>query len=209
MCVLLVCRAGRCVEEGPPFDTDGDRVAPPPCGDDCDDRNASTFPGAAETCNGIDDDCDGVVDEGAPGARAFLPMLRSMSRTGLLSSLRRLFGAASSAARRASDGDGRQPMRSTSAAARVGPALRTARSQSSSTSSRPCASERCISACVSSASRSSSSARWRSLSVVAMAGSPTKAVPGSAGATSIHAWKTRCACSLSAAKALRASWKRA
>lgn len=71
MCVLLVCRAGRCVEEGPPFDTDGDRVAPPPCGDDCDDRNASTFPGAAETCNGIDDDCDGVVDEGAPGARAF------------------------------------------------------------------------------------------------------------------------------------------
>jgi len=31
---------------------------------DCDDGDASVFPGTAETCNGVDDDCDGDVDEG-------------------------------------------------------------------------------------------------------------------------------------------------
>lgn len=71
MCALMVCRAGRCVDEGPPFDSDGDRVAPPPCGDDCNDRSASTFPGAAEICNRVDDDCDGAIDEDAPGAQAY------------------------------------------------------------------------------------------------------------------------------------------
>ena len=29
---------------------------------DCDDNRASTHPGAEETCNGVDDDCDGFVD---------------------------------------------------------------------------------------------------------------------------------------------------
>ncbi|MEM9075178.1 MAG: MopE-related protein, partial [Myxococcota bacterium] len=33
------------------------------CGDDCDDRNASVNPIAIEACNGLDDDCDLVVDE--------------------------------------------------------------------------------------------------------------------------------------------------
>ncbi len=31
---------------------------------DCDDSNASIHPGAEEKCNGVDDDCDNVVDEG-------------------------------------------------------------------------------------------------------------------------------------------------
>jgi hypothetical protein len=31
---------------------------------DCDDLRALTFPGAAEACNDIDDDCDGVADDG-------------------------------------------------------------------------------------------------------------------------------------------------
>ncbi len=30
---------------------------------DCDDRNAGVFPGAQEVSNGIDDDCDGLIDE--------------------------------------------------------------------------------------------------------------------------------------------------
>ena len=31
---------------------------------DCDDTNAARNPGVAEVCNGVDDDCDGEVDEG-------------------------------------------------------------------------------------------------------------------------------------------------
>ncbi len=33
---------------------------------DCDDSDASVHPGAAERCDGLDNDCDGVVDEGCP-----------------------------------------------------------------------------------------------------------------------------------------------
>lgn len=32
--------------------------------DDCDDRDSSVNPAATEVCNGIDDDCDGQIDEG-------------------------------------------------------------------------------------------------------------------------------------------------
>jgi hypothetical protein len=36
---------------------------------DCDDEDDARHPNAAETCNAIDDDCDGVIDDGFPCAR--------------------------------------------------------------------------------------------------------------------------------------------
>jgi len=54
------CRLG-------PEDFDGDRSAK--CGEgtlDCDDRNAAVAPGNEEAaCNGLDDDCNGVIDDSA------------------------------------------------------------------------------------------------------------------------------------------------
>lgn len=43
-----------------PVDADGDGFV---AGEDCDDANAETYPGAVETCNQLDDDCDGTRDE--------------------------------------------------------------------------------------------------------------------------------------------------
>ena len=33
---------------------------------DCNDRDSSVFPGALEVCNGVDDSCNGQIDEGLP-----------------------------------------------------------------------------------------------------------------------------------------------
>ncbi len=52
-------------------DDDEDGYAPlslGPCGLDCDDSSSDVFPGASEVCNGQDDDCDDIIDEGAPDA---------------------------------------------------------------------------------------------------------------------------------------------
>ena len=40
-------------------------------GSDCDDEAANVHPFAAELCNGVDDNCDGQVDEGAPACSDF------------------------------------------------------------------------------------------------------------------------------------------
>ena len=45
-----------------PVDRDGDSLSE--CAGDCSDRFSSIRPGAAESCNGADDDCDGSIDEG-------------------------------------------------------------------------------------------------------------------------------------------------
>jgi hypothetical protein len=54
---------GDVCDGGPLTDDDADGYA---AGDDCDDLDAAVHPGAEELCNGLDDDCDGLIDELAP-----------------------------------------------------------------------------------------------------------------------------------------------
>jgi hypothetical protein len=49
-------------DDSGPVDADGDGFA---AGDDCDDTERTINPLAPETCNELDDDCDGAVDEDA------------------------------------------------------------------------------------------------------------------------------------------------
>ena len=51
----------------PPVYTDGDGDGYYAEVDDCDDSNAAVNPGAVEVCDGIDNNCDGTVDEGCGG----------------------------------------------------------------------------------------------------------------------------------------------
>jgi len=52
---LLACLSGAADGDG-----DGFTVSE----GDCDDNNPAVFPGAAELCDGVDNDCDGEMDEG-------------------------------------------------------------------------------------------------------------------------------------------------
>ncbi|MCB9760960.1 MAG: FG-GAP repeat protein [Alphaproteobacteria bacterium] len=47
-------------DTGTPVDADGDGV---PASEDCDDNDADVHPGAAELCDGVDNDCDEEIDE--------------------------------------------------------------------------------------------------------------------------------------------------
>ncbi|MDD2786211.1 MAG: MopE-related protein [Patescibacteria group bacterium] len=56
---------GKCGPAGPVCpDADGDGIEDAACGGtDCDDSIWGVHPGGTELCNGLDDDCDGAVDE--------------------------------------------------------------------------------------------------------------------------------------------------
>ena len=70
---LLLLATPACVNEGKvegtepteddlaAIDSDGDGYA---TDEDCDDEDASVNPGATEVCDGVDNNCDDVVDEG-------------------------------------------------------------------------------------------------------------------------------------------------
>ncbi len=65
MCAEIRCLAGTCVQVAPMVDADGDGDAPPPCGGDCDDTRPEVGSGFGETCDGLDNDCNMLVDDGA------------------------------------------------------------------------------------------------------------------------------------------------
>ena len=58
------CAADGTCASGALWDEDGDGVGPADCGgQDCDDADPLVGPFASERCNGVDDNCDGAVDE--------------------------------------------------------------------------------------------------------------------------------------------------
>lgn len=67
--------SGRCAHEPVTADEDEDGFhrplpgfnpgEPGACGDDCNDTSAGASPGGVERCDGLDNDCDGVIDNGA------------------------------------------------------------------------------------------------------------------------------------------------
>ena len=60
--ILLACRNNKEIQEsGVYVDSDGDGYID---SDDCAEDNASVFPGQEEICDGIDNNCDGQIDEG-------------------------------------------------------------------------------------------------------------------------------------------------
>lgn len=76
-CTIDSCEpeTGKCVTAPATLDLDGDGFkgalpgtvpgAPDSCGEDCDDTSPAAHPGAVEVCDSVDNDCNGVVDDGS------------------------------------------------------------------------------------------------------------------------------------------------
>lgn len=88
--------AGRVIPGCPPppvaTDVDGDGYsfggATPPADADCDDANPGINPAATESCNGMDDDCDGAVDETGCGTVRLSAFLHKVGSGGFPKSTR-------------------------------------------------------------------------------------------------------------------------
>ena len=65
---LLLVLSCKGESEDTAIDNDGDGVAGL---EDCDDGVASTYPGAPEICDGVDNDCDDTIDNNAMDARTW------------------------------------------------------------------------------------------------------------------------------------------
>ena len=64
-CDGYIDEGGVCAPTCTDADQDGFSIEGGACGPvDCNDSNPAVNPGTAETCNGIDDNCDGQIDEG-------------------------------------------------------------------------------------------------------------------------------------------------
>ncbi len=86
-----VPETGACSYQIATLDLDGDGYRGPipgtiagevgSCGDDCDDSNAAAHPGGVEICDGVDNDCNGIIDDNA----TFIPISGEVvvSSTGL------------------------------------------------------------------------------------------------------------------------------
>ncbi len=59
--VARLAAAGACVADGLEVDADADGFGA--CLADCDDASTAAHPGGVEVCDGLDNDCDGLVDE--------------------------------------------------------------------------------------------------------------------------------------------------
>jgi hypothetical protein len=87
-CTLDECsnKTGLCTYELATRDNDGDGFRgprpgtlpgdPDSCGNDCDDKSELAYPGGIEVCDGVDNDCNGVVDDGA----TYVPLLNNPIR---------------------------------------------------------------------------------------------------------------------------------
>jgi len=65
----VTLRGNDCANGDPvAYDVDGDGMTS--CAGDCDDDNAQVLPGKVEVQDGLDNDCDGLIDEGTPAGDA-------------------------------------------------------------------------------------------------------------------------------------------